>query len=1049
MRETVHKDDRMENIQRPTCSKWIAFFIAAVTVQVADTFGVSAQNLSDRRITGKVLSLSSRQPLPGVSIYQKGTSQGTFSDAEGNYSLNISDPATLVFSSVGFLTQEVQVGSRQVIDISLEEDITALEEVVIIGYGEQKRSNVSGAVSSINVDEIENKTQLRLDQALQGMAAGVTVTRNGGAPGSSPTIHIRGVGSIGNTEPLWIIDGIRMEPGNHFDVDDVASIEILKDAAASAIYGAKAAHGVILVTTKRGKGDTKITFKSSVGKRAPLNLPTLLNSADFVKYKKQSRQNAGQNPEPSWDQYEHDTDWIDAYYDGSGVLQSYDLSIMKGDEKLNFFMSFGHDDEEGILIDNSYKRYSARINSDIKLTNWLKLGESVLLSRVKENPIGNNNESYTGSIPFRSIPIMPVYDENNPYGGWGRAPVYFQGPNPVATQYQQHESRIYNRLNGNVYLEATPLKDLLLRATVGFNYSSFLGEKFDEAFDYGAFANPINMLTYSAANDQSVIANMVATYTKVLDKNHLKVMAGYEASSYDPVHFNVSRTMFPIDRSRSFNLGTGPYASTDPFNVNDPGRMLSQFGRLNYNYDEKYLVEANIRRDASAPKFGPANLWGIFPSFSAAWRISRESFFKDIPYITNLKLRASAGKLGSDNIGNYIYLKTYTSQFSTYSFDRDGTNKVSGFYIGKFPNEEVKWEEVNMRNVALDLAAFESKFTFSIDYYIRDTKDLLYGVPIPASVGIATHNFDPVNPQINIGTLRNTGLDIELGYKTSVNKFNFNITGNTSFLKNEILSLIGDEYIMGGNGGGQIGGMTRTQAGMPMSSFYGFVVRRILNTQAEVNAINTWADDGIYQEAGTAPGDLMYWDLSGPEGVPDGEVTAEYDRTFIGNPWPEMTFALNMSADYNGMFDISLQFQGVQGVDVFNADKAYTRNFFGDNNTTTRIYQAWTPEKFTAHPRNIASDPNGNFGRPSSYFVEDGSYLKLRNIQVGFTLPSRNLDRIGLTRLRLYVNANNLLTFTKYSGLDPEIAGSNTSRGVDYGLYPQVRTVSAGIEVQF
>ena len=1010
---------------------------------------VSGQDAGTRQLSGKVTSASSGEPLPGVTIYQKGTNVGTFSDAEGNYSLNISDPATLVFSSVGFVTQEVNAGTSQVIDVSLQEDVTSLEEVVVIGYGEQKRSNLSGAVSSINVEDLENKTQFRLDQALQGMAAGVTVTRNGGAPGSSPTIHIRGVGSIGNTEPLWIVDGIRMEPGNHFDVDDVASIEVLKDAAASAIYGAKAAHGVILVTTKRGKGDTKVTFKSSVGKRTPLNLPTLLNSADFVKYKKQSRQNAGQNPEPSWDNYEHDTDWIDAYYDGSGVLQSYDLSIAKGDEKLNFFMSFGHDDEEGILIDNSYKRYSLRINSDVKLTDWLRLGESLLLSRVKENPIGNNNESYTGSIPFRSIPIMPVYDETNRYGGWGRAPVYFQGPNPVATQYQQHESRIYNRLNGNLYLEARPLKDLLLRAAVGFNYTSFLGEKFDEAFDYGAFANPINMLTWSAANEQSLIANMVATYTKVLGKNDFKIMAGYEASSYEPIHFNVSKTMFPVNHSRSFNLGTGPYSSTDPFNVNDPARMLSQFGRVNYNYDEKYFLEANLRRDASAPKFGPANLWGIFPSFSVAWKISQEPFFNDVPHITSLKLRASAGKLGSDNIGNYIYLKTYTSQFSTYAFDREGSNKVSGFYIGKFPNEEVKWEEVNMRNIALDLAAFENKFSFSIDYYIKDTEDLLYGVPIPASVGIATHNFDPVNPQINIGTLRNTGLDIEAGYKTSVNKFNVIITGNTSFLKNEIRSLIADEYIIGGNGGGQIGGMTRTEAGMPMSSFYGFVVRRILNTEAEVNAINTWADDGIYQEAGTAPGDLMYWDLSGPEGVPDGEVTAEYDRTFIGNPWPEMTYALNVSADYNGMFDLSLQLQGVQGVDVFNADKAYTRNFFGDNNTTTRIYEAWTPEKFTDHPRNIASDPNGNFGRPSSYFVEDGSYLKLRNIQIGFTLPSRHVDRVGLSKLRLYVNANNLLTFTKYSGLDPEIAGSNTSRGVDYGLYPQVRTISAGLEAQF
>ncbi|AHM58467.1 TonB-dependent receptor plug [Flammeovirgaceae bacterium 311] len=1018
------------------------------------TYPLQAEDLiqtEDRNfvVKGRVTAGDTNETLPGATVVVEGTSTGTTTDMDGLFSLTVPDASSVILVSfIGYQTQRIAVNNRSSINITLTPDVDQLDEVVVVGYGEQKRSNISGAISSVGVKDLENKSQLRLDQALQGMSAGVTVTQNGGAPGSSPTIHIRGVGSISNTQPLWIVDGIRMEPGNHFDIDDIESIEILKDAAASAVYGARAAHGVILVTTKRGRGQTQVSLKSMIGQRAPLNLPTLLSSEDFVRYKRESRLNAGQNPEPAWDIWEHDTDWIDAYYGGSGLLQSYDFSISKGEEGFNFFFSLGYDDEEGILIDNTYQRLSARLNSDIKLTNWLKMGESVLLSKVRENPIDNFNENYSGAIPYRSIPIMPIYDENNPYGGWGRAPVYFQGPNPIASHYQQHDQRNYNRIDGNIYLEATPLVGLMLRATLGYNYMGFFGERFQEAFNYGAFANPINALTYSSANDESVTGNFVTTYGKTLGKHSFKLMAGYEAYQFNTKHYNLTGTEFPLDVAWSMNLATGSFNTTDRFNVYS-SRLLSQFGRLNYNYHEKYLFEANIRRDASAPKFGPANIWGIFPSFSAGWRISEESFFENIPYLTTVKLRASTGKLGSDNIGDFIYLKTYTSQFSSYAFDANGQNKVSGFFISRFPNEEVKWEEVNMHNVGLDITAVQNKIRFSADYYIKDTKDLLYGVPIPASVGIAVHNFNPVNPEINIGSLRNTGVDIELGYRNNFKNITLDVSGNTSFMKNEMRSLHEGQYITGGNGGGQIGGMTRTQAGMPISSFYGFEVQQMLHTEGDVYAINSWAPDGTYQEAGTGPGDFMYRDISGPGGVPDGQVTAEHDRVFIGNPWPKMTYALNIGASYNKIIDVSLQFQGVQGVDVFNADKAYTRNFFGDNNTTTRIFEAWTPENHSNHPRNIANDPNGNFSRPSDYFVEDGSYLKLRNAQIGFNMPASTLERLSISRLRLFMNANNLLTFTKYSGLDPEIAGSNISRGVDFGLYPQVRTLSAGLEVQF
>lgn len=991
--------------------------------------------------------------VPGANVVIVGTTQGASTDLDGHYVIENVEPGThaLRASFVGYLSQtregvEVRAGETTDVDFVLEQGGIDLDELVVVGYGTQKRSNLTGAISSVDVGQMENKPQLRLDQALQGMAAGVTVTQSGGAPGAAPSIHIRGVGSISGTEPLWIVDGIKMESGANVNINDVESIEVLKDAAAAAIYGAQAAHGVILVTTKRGRGETSVSFSSSVGRRAPLNLPTLLGSADFVAYKKASRLNAGQNPEPAWDQWEHDTNWIEEYYAGSGMLTSNTLAISRGEGPFNFYISLGYDDEAGILIDNSYEKLRGRINSDLRLTDWLKVGESLMLTRINENPIDNNNENTTGAIPYRSIPIMPVYEADNPYGGWGRGPAYFQGPNPVATQYQQHVTNTNTRIDGSAYAELTPLEGLVLKGTVGYNAQAFLGEQFHEAFDYGAFSNTINALTYFSADHRTLSGTATATYNTSVGNHHVQVMGGYEALQYDLEQFNLTGTDFPVDVAWSMNLARGALNTTERFNVYKR-RILSQFGRVNYNYDDRYLFEANVRRDASAPKFGPENIWGIFPSFSAGWNISNEKFF-DVPYISNLRLRASSGQLGSDNIGDYIYLKTYTSQFSSYAFDANGQNKVPGFFISKFPNEEVKWEEVNMHNVGLDVGAFNNRLTFGADFYLKDTRDLLYGIPIPPSVGIAVHNFSPVNPQVNIGTLRNMGVDLQLGYKTEYKDFFFDVSANTSFLKNEMKSLHEGGYIIGGYGGGQISGMARTQPGLPISSFYGYVVQQVLNSRQDVYAVNSWAPDGTYQESGTGPGDLMYVDISGPEGVPDGQITAAYDRVYLGNPWPKMTYGLNFNMTYKA-FDVALQLQGVQGVDVFNADKAYTRNFFGDNNTTPLIAEAWTPEHHTDHPRNIASDPNGNFSKPSSYFVEDGSYLKLRNVQIGYTVPERLLARWGVDGLRVYLNGNNLLTLTPYSGLDPEIAGANTSRGIDYGLYPQVRTISGGVELQF
>ncbi|MFW5877610.1 MAG: SusC/RagA family TonB-linked outer membrane protein, partial [bacterium] len=366
-------------------------------------------------VSGTITDSETGEPLPGATVIVKGTTNGAIANQNGEYNIRIEkENAVLEVAFVGYQTKSERINGREFINFELDPDLVELEEIAVVGYGVQKRSNITGAISSVKVEDIENKSQVRLDQVLQGMSSGVFISQNGGAPGAEPTIHIRGVGSINNTDPLWIVDGIRVSPGNHFEINDIESVEILKDASSSAIYGAQAAHGVILVTTKRGKPGLDINFKTSFGKRTPIRLPELLGSADFVKYKRESRLAAGQNPEPAWDNYEYDTDWIDAYYAGSGMIQSYDLSASNGNEKFNFYVSLGYDDEEGILIDNTLQRYSGRINSDIKITDWLTVGENLLLSSVNENPIDNFNENYSGAIPYRSIPIMPIYDEDNP-----------------------------------------------------------------------------------------------------------------------------------------------------------------------------------------------------------------------------------------------------------------------------------------------------------------------------------------------------------------------------------------------------------------------------------------------------------------------------------------------------------------------------------------------------------------------------------------------------------------------------------------------------------
>lgn len=1000
-------------------------------------------------VSGSVIGENS-VPLPGVNVLEKGTTNGTATDASGRFSLSlISENPTLVFSFIGYIPYQTVVQSQSEINVQLESELHSLAEIVVVGYGTQKKSDLTGAISSVEIEQIKKTSARRVEEMLQGRASGVMVTRSEGKPGAASSIHIRGVGSIGNTEPLWIVDGVRMNPGNHLNPSDIESLEILKDASAAAIYGAQAAHGVILVTTKRGsKGDNvHINFRSSVGQRRATDLPQMLNTTQFINASTTSRKNAEQAPEAAWANPGQlpNTNWVDEVFKGSGIEEVYNVDISGGGNNSNFFVSGGYEKENGIMINNSFKRFSFRANSDFTIGKRLTIGQTLYISQSVENPTAGDGRDLENV--FRAIPIMPVYDASNPFYGWGRAPTYFQGGNPVATQYQNIINDKWSRINGNVYADVAIIKGLNFRTTFGANIASGREEHFREKFSYGSLTNTINSLSMVSRDMQDFTYNFVLTYQKNIAHHNFSIMGGHEAFKADHVAFGAFAQDFPVQNTRSFALATG---SVNVINRTTLGanRLLSQFGRLTYSYRDKYLMTVNVRRDGSS-RFGSEFQYGIFPSFSVGYNIGNAEFIKNIPAISSLKVRASWGILGSDNVPDFLFSKTYRNTSSTYAFDPTGVNggtRDRGFYLRRFPNASVKWEEVNQTDIGIDIALFESKISITADYYIKNTVDMLMPVQLPLSAGISTERQNPENPSINIGEVQNKGIELAIAYNNNVGDFYYTISGNAAFNKNKIVRLVDDNFIASNSFRGF--SVSRTQTGYPIGSFFGWKTDGIFQSEQEVLNANNGAD-GFYQESLTSAGDIKFKDLHGVSGVgPDGRVTAA-DMTFIGNPWPDLIYGLSLTANYKTV-DFTLFLQGVQGVDIYNANKAMYRTVFSDYNSSTRVFESWTQENPTNHPRLIATDPNGNFSKPSDYMVEDGSYLKLRNIQLGYTFRKNTIERIGLNSLRIFANAQNILTLTKYEGLDPELAGDNLARGIDgQGQYPQTRLISGGIQLGF
>ncbi len=1008
--------------------------------------------LIEKTISGKITD-ENNEPLPGVNVVVKNTTIGTVTDVEGNYRLNVSDDVTtLVISSVGYMTEEVNINGRSVINLQLMPDIKALSEVVVVGYGVQKRSDLTGAVSSVKAEDVESLPVRSISEALQGRAAGVQVTRTDGSPGGGSDIVIRGVGSIGGMAPLYIVDGVRTgRTGNNFNLQDVESIEVLKDASAAAIYGAQAAGGVILVTTKRGANQDKmsVNFNAYYGIREPRNLYPLLNSPDYIVAKEAFGVNTSGWDDPS---QLPNTDWVDELYT-NGQEQSYSISLSGSSDKANYYLSANYQREDGTKIDNWFERYGIRSNADYSINKRLKIGETLYAWKSGTNPV------QTATYPFRSAPVVAVYDETNPYGGWAKTGSFFTGPNLVGNEYIHHRKSDTYALEGNVYIDWEIIDGLNFRSTFGASIYAIRNYHFREAHDFGVIVNPVAYLNREEQIQRNLTGHYVLTYDKSIGLHDFKVMAGYESYKQDLSSVYGEAQGFQVI---TYNLGL----STEPSSNRTSGgefpqtRLLSQFGRVNYTYANKYLLTANIRRDGS-DRFGPTNKWGVFPSFSVGWRLTEEAFMQDLSFISNLKLRGSYGILGStSSIPQFTYQASYGGAGGTNIHGLPDGSRAKGYALtAQLANQDIRWEEVKQTDIGVDIGLFGDRLNITVDWYSRQTEDMIYQVPVPLTAGFAGSSV-----YTNIGQMSNKGFEFAADFRGKNGDFSYSIGANAAFNKNLVETLDGtnNNPINDGAAGDYLEStVARTEAGQPMSQFYGYIVDGIFQTDPEVEALNQQAQEAAgstsvyYQNQATGAGDLRFRDVNG-----DGHITID-DKTFIGNPWPKMTYGINLNLGWKN-FDLVALFQGVQGVDAFNGNKYYTQYFVGDYNTTSDIFNTsfFNGGELTDLPRvgftddsgNYVRDPNANYTRISSYYVEDGSFLKLRNLQIGYTLPSSVGSNIGLSNLRIYLQGQNLITLTNYSGLDPEILGRNgtTARGLDtIYSYPRTRLFSIGLDVSF
>jgi TonB-linked SusC/RagA family outer membrane protein len=1012
----------------------------------------SSLNLPPIVVSGKILN-EKGEAVPSVTVTIKGSNKSVISNELGLFSIEADDNSILVFSSIGYSSTEIAVDKKSSLAVTLSSISNTLEDVVVIGYGTQKRKDVTGAIASLKGEVLKNLPVRGVSEALQGRVAGVFVSSEGGDPSASSNIIIRGPVNIRGAGPLYVVDGIPFtDPGNSFNMQDVENIEVIKDAGAAAIYGSRAAGGVIIVTTKKGKaGKLLVAANASIGSRKALNLPQLLSKDDFIKARIANGDNANSyfGPESGRAALPN-TNWFD-YLFRTSTEQNYTVSLAGGNDKSTYFMSANYNDQQGVRIDNFVKRYAIRINSDHKINSHLKVGETFYLTSQNENGTHPANQ---GILNYRSSPIMSVFDATNPLGGWGKTPDYFKGGNDYGQEMSNYDR--YNGYEANlaVYGELEIIKGLKIRQNLAMRYSANDNYYYNYPYDWGSSQKTYPTFGKGYGKGLDFIGNTTINYLKKIGKHDFSLLAGYEAlkAKSDNINGYADYPNAVLNRDFSFT-SQQTIASNRLTGSGDPDfiyRVNSMFGRLTYSYDNKYLLNANIRRDGVSTAFGPNNKYGIFPSVSVGWKVINEDFLKGSNLFSDLKLRASYGLLGNSDVPNFLFQTSYNRGYPAVL----GANGpiLNSFNINtQMANKDIQWEDVTTTNIGADIAFFKNKLTLSVDVYSRQTKKMVYDVPVAGSAGQGE------SLPFNIGQMSNKGIEFLVNYKGDIIKdLSFNVGVNGAFNTNKLITLdpkIGGQFFDGDlneiYGGSTV---TKTEPGQPLGQFYGWVAEGIYQSDADGAKGAKVQGDALYTPRA---GDLIYKDLNA-----DGKINEE-DRTYIGNPWPKLNYGVTLGMQYKGL-DLAVLFTGIMGVDIYNGQESFNNVFFGDYNTTADIFKtsffnsnAVTDVPRSYYPQGTADvggkDPNGNWSKVSSYHVKNGSFIKLRNIQLGYTLPNNIAKIAGISTARLFVMADNLFTITKYKGYDPEIAGDVRARGIDNSnlRYPTTRYFSIGLNVNF
>lgn len=1034
---------------------------------------VYAQNI---QIKGTVVSGTDNEPLPGVNVVVKGnTSTGTITDFNGTFTLSAPADAILSISYIGFKSQEIAVKGHKDIKIVLQEDSETLDEVVVVGYGVQKKSVVTASIAKVSADDLASTAPVRMDNALKGLASGVTVTSSSGQPGAAAQIRVRGVGTIrtenGAADPLYIVDGMPLEGGlDYLNPNDIASIEVLKDAASGAVYGARAANGVILVTTKTGKiGKTKVTYDFSYGWQSAWKKRDVLNASEYALMINEGAINAGIAPKFS-DPYSYGqgTNWQDEVFNNNAPMMNHQVSVSGASEKVNYLFSLGFYTQDGIVGGNfdrsNYERLTLRSNTQYTLfdeskeRNWLnslKVTSNLSYARIKSTNFDDNS---TWGTPLGSAlalsPILNVYDETeeaikaqfDKYGTTAEyTPVYdprngklFSIPgefgemsNPIAKLSLPGDKHWSHKFVANFSAELQLWDNLKFKTSYGADLSFWGYDSYRPLYYLRSGESSTQSSAYSRKEDGTVwqLEN-VLMYDKSIDKHSFSVLLGQSAKKSSGSYLYGSRNNITNYSRPYIDASTGLAANADRDAAGAPSvdaTLASIFARASYNYDERYMLQVTVRRDGSS-RFGPNNHYAVFPSFSLGWNLTNEKFMNKRPnWLTTTKIRLSWGKNGNENIGNFKYT-VLTSPGNNAIFG-SSENVINGVKASGLANPDLKWEESEQLDFGLDFGFFNNALTFTADYYKKKTNGILMEMNIPFYVGEA-------KPIGNVGKMENSGIELEAAYKFRVSDWNFRVSANASYLKNKLIEYgneSGWENLDSFQGTGDI---SRAENGKPFPFFYGYKTAGIFQNTDEVKAYKN--DKGELLQPTAVPGDVRFVDVDG-----NGIIDAN-DRTDIGKGMPDWTFGFNLGVSWKN-FDLNMMWQGTAGNDIYDATR---RTDIATSNLPSWMLNRWTGEGTSNRiPRFVQGD-NVNW-QSSDLYVYDGSYLRLKNIQLGYTLPAALTQKVFISSLRFYVAAENLFTFTKYHGFDPEISSGGTSLGIDYGVYPQARVWTIGASLSF